>query len=88
MDSLTATRHTQGVSITMRSDDEAARLQLETDFPGWYFWRAVRCDGEPRSWMATRTDPNAGPDPTVMADTAEKLRAALEEQRRAGPLQR
>jgi hypothetical protein len=64
-------------------DDEAARLQLAADFPGWYFWRSRRSDGELMSWLATRVDSKAGPDPTVMADTADKLREALEEQRRA-----
>lgn len=51
----------------------------------WAIWRARR-DGDPPgaptgSFMATRLDEDAGPDRTLMCASAERLDAALREQR-------
>ena len=61
---------------------ELAALQAE--WPGWRLWRARRKHKgrwEPGSWMASRRDPAAGVSPTLMEDTAARLRAALIDQR-------
>jgi hypothetical protein len=63
------------------STDEETLAQINVDFPGWHIWRPRRSDGIPSSWAATRLEKRAGVDPTAIADTAEKLRDALTEQR-------
>jgi hypothetical protein len=72
---------TQGGAKVHASTDEETLDQLRAQFPGWPPWRPRRRDGEPSSWAATRRDESAGVDPTVVANTAEELRAALAEQR-------
>lgn len=63
-------------------------LEIEIEFAGaWHIFRSQR-GGVPVSWCASRLDPAAGLDRTVIRDTAEQLRAALIEQRKladAGP---
>ncbi|MGI8336298.1 hypothetical protein ACRYCC_40685 [Actinomadura scrupuli] len=63
------------------SPDEETIEQITAEFRGWRVWRPRRRDGRPSSWAATRHDESAGVDPTVIADTAAQLRAALAEQR-------
>lgn len=50
---------------------------------GWHIWRARQdtLPPTPGAWYATLLDPSAGVDPTVYADTAADLAAALERQR-------
>lgn len=62
---------------------------LQDDFPLWGIWRPQRKDDVSvdhpmigSSWCATRRHPDAGPDPTVIRESCEALRRALEEQAR------
>jgi len=66
-------------SAPAKADPEAAAL--EADFTGWHVWRATDRFGQPGDFVATRHDPAAGVDPTVMAGSAAEMRAALTEQR-------
>lgn len=59
------------------NSDEKAIYELRTEFPGWGFWRAVKPDGSPGEWVATRRDPGAGVSATVMQPSPEALRGAL-----------
>jgi hypothetical protein len=55
--------------------------ELRAEFAGrWRIWRSQR-DGVPASWCASIRDPSAGVDSLVMEGTADKLRAALIDQR-------
>jgi hypothetical protein len=63
------------------TDERAVLEALQADWPRWNIWRALR-DGVPRSWMASRLDPAAGPDATLMEPTPDLLRAALTDQAR------
>jgi hypothetical protein len=63
------------------STDEQTIEQITAEHPGWRIWRTRRWDDKPTSWAATLRDDAAGVDPTVIANTAEQLRAALAEQR-------
>lgn len=71
---------TEGNDHPMATDEDALSA-IAADFPGWHLWRPRRMDSRPSSWAATRREETAGVDPTVMANTAEDLRAALAEQR-------
>ena len=62
-----------------RKDPEL--LALEAEFPGWYCWRAHNSEGDLTSWMATRSDPAAGVEPTLMARDKPALREKLATQR-------
>ena len=53
---------------------------LRERWRGWRVWRSTNYLGQPGDWCATRLDPAAGPDPTVICDTAADLTAALAEQ--------
>jgi hypothetical protein len=70
--------------MSTHSDDGVAAeiAAIEAAYPGWRIWRPKRRDDQPSSWAATRRDESAGVHPTVMANTAELLRAELAEQRR------
>jgi hypothetical protein len=49
---------------------------IEVTFPGWHVWRSRR--GEALAgWCATRLDPSVGVSRTVICDTPEALRIAL-----------
>lgn len=63
-----------------RKDPELANI--EADHPGWRCWRGKHRNGSDASYNATREDPAAGIYPTVGADTADGLRAELEDQKR------
>jgi hypothetical protein len=65
----------------MADADERILEQLRDDFPGCHFWRALQRDGTLGSWMASRRDPSAGTDPTLMEATPALLRKQCEEQR-------
>jgi hypothetical protein len=65
---------------------------IERNFPGYRVWQGKRrCDGQPSDtcWVATLHNPalnanaavDAGIDPTVIADSPERLRDALAKQR-------
>lgn len=64
-----------------RSGDALTRLQAE--HPGWRISRSRKRDGRVGDdWVASRRDPRAGTDPTVICRSAEELRQALREQAR------
>jgi hypothetical protein len=63
-----------------QTDPEAAAIQA--DFTGWRVWRATNRFGQPGDFIATRRDPQAGVDPTVMTTTADQMREALASQRK------
>jgi hypothetical protein len=65
----------------LRTSDDDEPAAIEAEFEGWHVWRATNRFGDPGDYVATLRDPSAGVDPTVMADTAERLRASLAEQR-------
>lgn len=54
---------------------------IELCFPGWHVWRSRRGD-ELVSWCATRLDSSVGVSRTVICDTAEALRVALDYERK------
>lgn len=58
--------------------DEAVDL-LGREFTGWRFWRTR----ERRMIAATRLDESAGVSPTLVEDTVEQMREALERERAA-----
>lgn len=67
--------------IPLTSGEELIANQLANEFPGWSFWRARRRDGSPGSWMATRLDPAAGTDPTLMAKDIPDMRQQATQQK-------
>lgn len=73
-------------AVNVDDDDNLAKLRRrwqDITEPRWHIWRSTRLiDGEqvPNAWCATRLHEQAGPDMTVMADTALRLEELLVEQ--------
>lgn len=76
--------------------DAAVMAELQARWPKWSIWRArkrvkVFVDGVeqddltevPGDWVASRLDPSAGPERTVMRTTPGALDEALEQQAQA-----
>ncbi|WP_030176762.1 hypothetical protein [Spirillospora albida] len=57
--------------------DEDVLAALRRDFPGHRISRGRRRDGALGCWVAALRDPSAGLYPTLIEDTAEKLRDQL-----------
>ncbi|HEY9367585.1 hypothetical protein [Streptomyces sp.] len=72
---------TEGDGTPVQDDDDFA--QLRKDFPGWDYWRAHDSFDNPTSWMATRVDPTAGVDRTLMSRDEPGLRVLLARQKDA-----
>lgn len=60
---------------------DLALAQLRADYQGHRIWRSTRHDGLLGDWVATLRDPKAGIYPTVVHNSAEELRKALDVER-------
>lgn len=69
--------------MDVHPDDEALR-RLREEFVGWQIWRAVRYDGQPGEWVATRGHPRAGVSPTVVRSSKKHHDVILREVRTYG----
>lgn len=74
-------------SETLDPELERLRNRWEHGRKHWHIWRSTTLDPITREetlgdWCATRLSPDAGPDLTVIADTADALDASLTDQAR------
>ncbi|MDL4816273.1 hypothetical protein [Actinomadura opuntiae] len=60
---------------------DQALARLREDYQGHRIWRATRHDGLLGDWVATLHDPGSGIYPTVVRNSAEELRKALDIER-------
>lgn len=67
-------------SETLDPELEGLRDRWERSRKHWHIWRSVTYDRTLGDWCATRLSPDAGPELTVIADTAGDLEMALVDQ--------
>lgn len=67
-------------SETLDPELEGLRDRWERSRKHWHIWRSVTYDRTLGDWCATRLSPDAGPELTVIADTASALESALVDQ--------
>ncbi|WP_433174175.1 hypothetical protein [Actinoallomurus sp. CA-150999] len=67
----------------MASDDAQRLSDLQAKWGrSWLIWRGRHGIHESGDWIASRINDTAGPDPTVMRDSAAALNEALHRQER------